>query len=84
MEIYLIAIGTLAIGALMAVLFMIFFGKSRYNVLLKEAEKEAEVIKKNKMLEVKEKDLRLKAEWEKQAAARNAKIQSSEAKLIQR
>ena len=84
MEIYLIAIGTFAAGVLLAVLFMIFFGKSRYNSLLNEAEKESEVIKKNKMLEVKEKFLHLKSEWEKQAAARNAKIQSSEAKLKQR
>ena len=80
----LLMIGTFAVGVLLAVLFMIFFGKSRYNMLLKEAEKEAEVIKKNKMLEVKEKYLHLKTEWEKQATARNAKIQSSEAKLKQR
>ena len=84
MEIFLIAIGTFAAGALLAVLFMIFFGKSRYNTLLKEAENEAEVIKKNKLLEAKEKNLHLKAEWEQQAAARNAKIQSAEAKLKQR
>jgi len=85
MEIYLIiAIGTFAAGVLLAVLFMIFFGKSRYNMLLKEAEKDAEVVKKNKMLEVKEKFLHLKSEWEKQVAARNAKIQSAEAKLKHR
>jgi len=84
MDIFLIAIGTFASGLLLAVLFMIFFGKSRYNILLKEAEKEAEVIKKNKMLEIKEKYLHLKTEWEKQAAARNTKMQSAEAKLKQR
>ena len=84
MEIFLIAIGTFAVGVLLAVLFMLFFGKSRYNLLLKEAEKEAEVIKKNKLLEAKEKYLHLKTEWENQASARNAKIQSAEAKLKQR
>jgi ribonuclease Y len=84
MEIFLIVIGAFAVGVLLAVLFMIFFGKSRYNNLLQEAEKEAEVIKKNKMLEVKEKYLHLKTEWENQAAARNAKIQSAEAKVKQR
>jgi ribonuclease Y len=83
MEIF-IAIGTFALGVLLAVLFMIFFGNSRYNRLLKEAEKEAEVMKKNKMLEVKEKDLQLKAEWGKQEAARNARNQSVEAKQKQR
>ena len=84
MELYLIAIGTFAAGALLAVLFMIFFGKSHYNRQLKEAEKEAEVIKKNKLLEVKEKYLHLKTEMEKQMAARNAKMQSAEAKQKQR
>jgi ribonuclease Y len=74
MEIF-IAIGTFAVGILLAVLFMIFFGNSRYNRSLKEAEKEAEVMKKNKMLEVKEMDLQLKAEWGKQEAARNARNQ---------
>ena len=84
MEIFLIAIGTFAIGALLAVLFMIYFGNSRYNRVLKEAENEAEVIKKNKMLEAKEKYLHLKSEWEQQAAARNAKIQAAETKQKQR
>jgi ribonuclease Y len=84
MEILFIAIGTFAVGVLLAVLFMIFFGNSRYNRLLKEAEKEAEVMKKNKMLEVKEMDLQLKAEWGKQEAARNSRNQSIEAKQKQR
>ena len=83
MEIF-IAIGTFAVGVLLAVLFMIFFGNSRYNRLLKEAEKETEVLKKNKMLEVKEKELQLKTEWGKQEAARNARNQSFEAKQKQR
>jgi len=38
MEIF-IAIGTFAVGILLAVLFMIFFGNSRYNRSLKEAKK---------------------------------------------
>jgi len=84
MELLLIAIGTFAIGAFAAVLFMIYYGKSRYNFLLKEAEKEADVLKKNKLLEAKEKNLQLKAEWEQQAAARNAKLQAAEAKQKQR
>jgi len=83
MEIF-IAIGTFAVGILLAVLFMIYFGNSRYNRLLKEGEKEAEVMKKNKMLEVKENELQLKAEWGKQEAARNSRNQSIEAKQKQR
>jgi ribonuclease Y len=58
--------------------------KSKYEGILKEAEKEAEVMKKNKLLEVKEKFLHLKADLEKQVAARNSKIQSVEAKLKQK
>lgn len=57
---------------------------TRSKTILEEAEKEAEVIKKNKLLEVKEKFIHMKAEMEKQANARNAKIQSAEAKLKQR
>lgn len=83
MEVY-VAIGAFVVGGLLAWLIMNVLGKSRYKTLLKEAEKETEVIKKNKMLEVKEKFLHLKADLEKQVAARNAKIQSVETKLKQR
>jgi len=58
--------------------------KSRSERMLKDSEREAEVMKKNKMLEVKEKFIQLKADLEKQVATRNAKIQSVEAKLKQR
>ena len=51
---------------------------------LKEAEIEAEVIKKNKLLEVKEKFLNKKADLEKEVAIRNQKIQRVENKLKQR
>ena len=52
--------------------------------ILKEAETEAEVIKKNKLLEVKEKFLNKKADLEKEVALRNQKIQQAENKLKQR
>ncbi len=58
--------------------------RARHKKTLKEAERETNVIKKNKMLEVKEKFLQLKSELEKQVAAHNAKIQSAETKLKQR
>jgi ribonuclease Y len=83
MEVYF-AIGAFITGGLLTWLAVNFTGKSRYKSYLKEAEKEADVIKKNKMLEVKEKFLHLKADLEKQVTARNAKIQSTEAKLKQR
>ena len=58
--------------------------KARYDNILKEAETEAEVIKKNKLLEVKEKFLNKKADLEKEVAQRNQKIQQAENKLKQR
>ncbi len=86
MTVYIIisSIVALLIGGLLTWLSMRFLLKSRYDSVLREAEKEAEVIKKNKLLEVKEKFLHLKADLEKQVSARNAKIQSVEGKLNQR
>ena len=57
---------------------------TKYDNVLKEAETEAEVIKKNKLLEVKEKFLNKKADLEKEVAQRNQKIQQAENKLKQR
>jgi ribonuclease Y len=56
----------------------------RKRKMMEVAEKEAESIKKAKMLEVKDKFISLRAELEKQVSVRNAKIQSQEAKLRQR
>ena len=58
--------------------------KSKRDKLLVEAEKEIEVMKKNKLLEVKEKFIQLKSELEKQVTARSVKIQTTESKLKQR
>ena len=51
---------------------------------VQEAEAEAELLKKNKLIEVKEKFIALKAEHEQQVQERNAKIQSVEVRLQQR
>ena len=58
--------------------------KSRREKMLLEAEKESEVVKNNKMREVKEKFVQLKADLEKQVSERNSRIQSTEAKLKNR
>ncbi|GAB6394481.1 MAG: ribonuclease Y [Bacteroidales bacterium] len=79
-----IAIATFALGGALVWVAMRFVFKAKHDTILKEAAKEAEVIKKNKLLEVKEKFLLLKADLDKQVAARNAKIQSAEAKLQQK
>ena len=80
----IISILTFLLGGLIVWLTMRFLLKSRYDSMLREAEKEAEVIKKNKLLEVKEKFIHLKADLEKQVSQRNSKIQSVEARLKQR
>jgi len=58
--------------------------KAKTEAILQEAEAEAEVIKKNKLLEVKEKFLNKKADLEKEVQQRNQKIQQAENKLKQR
>ena len=80
----LVSVACLIIGGLGAYVFFRYGLKSKYEAILKEAETEAEVMKKNKLLEVKGKFLDKKAELEKEVAARNQKIQQEENKLKQR
>ncbi|WP_300227893.1 ribonuclease Y [uncultured Bacteroides sp.] len=72
------------VGGALSYIFFRYGLKSKYENIIKEAETEAEVIKKNKLLEVKEKFLNKKADLEKEVAARNQKIQQAENKLKQR
>ena len=72
------------IGAGLSYVFFRHGLRTRYDNIIKEAETEAEVIKKNKLLEVKEKFLNKKADLEKEVALRNQKIQQAENKLKQR
>lgn len=58
--------------------------KNRIQKRLADAETEAENIKRNKLLEVKEKFINKKAELEQEVAARNQKIQQNENRLKQR
>lgn len=57
---------------------------ARSRKIIREAEAEAEVIKKDKILQAKEKFLQLKAEHEKEINARTAKIIAAENKLKQK
>jgi ribonuclease Y len=78
------ALAAIVIGG--AIQYMIFrYGlKTKYNRILEEAAKEAEVMKKNKLLEVKEKFLNKKAELEKEVSQRNHKLQQAENHIKQR
>ena len=73
-----------AVGAGLSYVFFRYGLKTKYDNIIKEAETEGEVIKKNKLLEVKEKFLNKKADLEKEVALRNQKIQQVENKLKQR
>jgi len=79
-----LGIAGLLIGALVAWYLTGQMANSRAKKILSDAEKDAEVIKKNKLLEAKEETLQMKAEVEKQANARLAKIQNVENRLKQR
>ena len=58
--------------------------KGKYNEMIAAANKEAEVVKEKKLLEVKEKFLNKKSELEKEVQQRNQKIQQNENRLKQR
>ena len=79
-----IAVACFAVGAGLSYLLFKHGLKTRYDNIIKEAHTEAEVIKKNKLLEVKEKFLNKKADLEKEVSIRNQKIQQAENKLKQR
>ena len=72
------------IGVIIGYTIFRYVMKSKYNRILKDAQAEAEVIKKNKLLEVKEKFLNKKADLEKEVSVRNQRIQQAENKLKQR
>ncbi len=76
----LIAVGALAIGATICFIIMRWVGKG----VLKKATEEAEVIKKNKIIEAKEKFIALKAEYENHVNQTNQRLQQREQKLGQR
>ena len=80
----ILSVATFAVGCLSTWLVMRFLLTARQKRIMEEAEKEAEVIKKNKLLEVKEKFIHLQADLEKQVNQRNSKIQAVENKLKQR
>jgi len=77
-------IGSFLLGGLGTWIVIRYALNARYKNTIKQAEAQAEVIQKNKMLEVKEKFLSLKTDLEKQVNQRNSRIQAIEAKLKQR
>ena len=79
-----IGVACLIIGAAAGYMILKNVANGVYNKRLEAADKEAEVIKQNKLLEVKEKMLNKKAELEREAQQRNQKLQQNENRLKQR
>lgn len=85
MIIYLIvAIVSLIVGGGAVLVATRMMAHSRAKSIVDEAKLEADMLKKNKLLEAKENEMKMKAEVEKQANARMQKIQAAEAKAKQR
>ena len=80
----IIPVVTLLIGGAAGYLIFRYVIKGKYNAMMETANKDAEVIKEKKLLEVKEKFLNKKSELEKEVQQRNQKIQQVENKLKQR
>ena len=76
----IIAVVSLALGFLGAYLLLGVFNKRAK----REMEAEAELLKKKKGIEAKERFIALKAEHEQQVQQRNAKMQAAEVKIQQR
>ncbi|MDY6121747.1 MAG: ribonuclease Y [Porphyromonas sp.] len=80
----IVAIITFLLGLGLAWLAQRFALKKKAKGILAEAERESEVVKQKKLLEVKEKFIQLKSDLEKQVNQRTAKLQQSESKLRNR
>ncbi len=81
-----IAIGIVSflVGGLITWVFITKALKSRSEKVLREAEAEAEVIRKDKILQAKEKFLHLRTEHEKEINSRNSKIVTAENRIKQK
>jgi ribonuclease Y len=80
----IVSIACLIFGSIAAYLFFRFGMRKKVESIITDAKQEAETIKKNKLLEVKEKFLNKKADLEKEVSLRNHKIQQAENKLKHR
>ena len=83
-EIIIAALVALILGGAAGFFIFRYVIKGKYNEMIEAANKEAEVVKEKKLLEVKEKFLNKKAELEKEVQQRNSRIQQSENKRKQR
>ncbi len=80
----LVGIVALTVGIVGTITIQRIVARSRAKSIIEEATREADTIKKDKLLEAREEELQIKAEAEKQANTRLAKVQTIEARLKQR
>lgn len=78
MEPIILAVVGLVAGALVGGLSAYFIAKSRAKAIVAKAEVDGEMIKKEKMLQAKEKFIQLKSDHDRQVNERNQKLQQSE------
>lgn len=83
-ECVIAAVVALIVGGICGYVIFRYVIRGKYNEMIATADKEAEVLKEKKLLEVKEKFLNKKAELEKEVHVRNQKIQQNENRLKQR
>jgi ribonuclease Y len=74
----------LIIGAVIAVIYVQKNAQSKSNLIIKEAQEKAEVLKKEKILQAKETILQLKSQNEQEINEKNGNILRTENKLKQR
>lgn len=79
-----IAIVSCLIGAVITYIVLNTMSTSRYKSRIREAEQEAQVLRDRKLLEVKEKSLELKSEFEKEVNERNSKLHVAENRVKQK
>ncbi|MBD5214622.1 MAG: ribonuclease Y [Bacteroidales bacterium] len=80
----IVGVIALILGALIMQAIQKSMATTRAKSIIEEANRDAESIKKDKLLEAKEEEMRIKNEAERQAQSRMGKIQSIESKLKQR
>lgn len=83
-NIVIAALIALVIGGVAGYYIFRYVIKGKYNQMIEAANKEADVVKEKKLLEVKERFLNKKSELDKEVQAHNQKMQAGENKLKQR
>ncbi|MDE6449991.1 MAG: Rnase Y domain-containing protein, partial [Muribaculaceae bacterium] len=80
----IVGVGCLVAGTVVTLLVQKSMARSRAKLILDEAARDAEALKKEKLMEAREEELKIKNDAERQANQRLSKVQSAEAKLKQR